>query len=377
MKPAATMRLDWLDAFRGLAALWVVLFHVRVDLWVGWNEIRAHPAAYSMPERIVAWLSVPTTFGGSGVMLFFLISGFCVHLPQAGKTAPLDLRVYGVRRFFRIYPPYLAAVIFTMLCAAIGTRLGATGEVSTTVWWQTLLMVQNYGAGQPGPNPAFWSLPVEMELYLAYCVMLPLMRRCGWTFGLAIVGGLSAALNAGLIASGHPEFHGNFLQFWLIWAAGALLAEWWATNRVPAFGVSGGLAALGLLVAAVKARFSTWPIAVSDHLWAGFYFLLLWFALAQAGWFERCPVVLRRGLTLLGTCSYSVYLIHFPVFFVWGAAWRQAFDGSKPTSFLIPLAAAFLIVPTAWLFWKWTEDPSQRFARTLARHLQGKPASAR
>ncbi len=68
----------------------------------------------------------------------------------------------------------------------------------------------------------------------------------------------------------------------------------------------------------------------------------LWVVLTHAGWFARIP-----------------------------AACRHAFV-SKPASFLVSLAARVLLLPLAWLFWKFTEDPSQRLARSLARRLQGK-----
>src|SRR5450631_4948650 len=61
-----TLRLGYLDALRGFAALYVVVFHISL-------LPRSHP---EVPE----WMRVFVAFGGSGVTLFFVISGFSMCL---------------------------------------------------------------------------------------------------------------------------------------------------------------------------------------------------------------------------------------------------------------------------------------------------------
>lgn len=165
--------LPVIDYLRGIAAMGVVVYHARVPLWVGFGEIASAPERYSAFDHTVAWLSVPTPLLGSLVMLFFVISGSCVHLPQAGSVSPLDLRKYIVRRFFRIYSPYLAAVVLTALLEWAGPS--GLPETSVRRSLDSMLMVQNYtafgdtlGPGQLPANPSLWSPPVEMELYAVY-----------------------------------------------------------------------------------------------------------------------------------------------------------------------------------------------------------------
>ena len=45
-----------------------------------------------------------------GVAIFFVVSGFCIHL-SFRRGAPGDWRGFFIRRFFRIYPPYFLAVL--------------------------------------------------------------------------------------------------------------------------------------------------------------------------------------------------------------------------------------------------------------------------
>jgi hypothetical protein len=74
--------------------MWVIIYHSLVSLWFGLRAISQKPDAYSAFDRAVAWLSVPTAFGGSAVMLCFLVSGFCIHLPDAANTRALDISRY-------------------------------------------------------------------------------------------------------------------------------------------------------------------------------------------------------------------------------------------------------------------------------------------
>src|ERR1700759_3869328 len=103
----------WIDALRGIAAAWVILYHSRMNLWVGLREKQNKPTAFPLSDRLFAKLSVLAALGGGAVMLFFVISGFCVHAPYAGGNKQFQVRQYSIRRGFRILPPYLAAVIFT------------------------------------------------------------------------------------------------------------------------------------------------------------------------------------------------------------------------------------------------------------------------
>src|SRR5690348_9263470 len=95
-------RWERVDQLRGLAALAVVVCHLSVS---------AYPDAPNVGGEPWPWLGVLLGFGYLGVPLFFVISGFCIHLPyarglSAGGAAP-DWRRFFARRFRRLYPPYL------------------------------------------------------------------------------------------------------------------------------------------------------------------------------------------------------------------------------------------------------------------------------
>src|SRR5580692_6160997 len=100
--------LELLDYVRAVAIISVLLFHTLSsnfgygDLpWHGWVR------GFSVPSSFLYLL--PFSFGQVGVAIFFVVSGFCIHLSfqQQGK----DWRSFWIRRFWRIYPAYFAATV--------------------------------------------------------------------------------------------------------------------------------------------------------------------------------------------------------------------------------------------------------------------------
>src|SRR5262245_22612175 len=104
----SSSRLQSIDIWRGLAALAVVAIHMRHDAPGGFRE---HPffAFWFLSE-----------YGYLGVSLFVVISGFCIHRTSALAKAisgsqKLNWVQFWKRRFWRLYPTYIAAIVFTLI----------------------------------------------------------------------------------------------------------------------------------------------------------------------------------------------------------------------------------------------------------------------
>jgi peptidoglycan/LPS O-acetylase OafA/YrhL len=106
----ASNRLQCIDVLRGIAILAVILMHVPHDA----------PGGFRLnPWFFPAWL---LNFGYLGVHLFVLISGFCIH-----RRAAIEKKISGhwnvswgrfwLRRFWRLYPPYVVAIGLSILAA--------------------------------------------------------------------------------------------------------------------------------------------------------------------------------------------------------------------------------------------------------------------
>jgi peptidoglycan/LPS O-acetylase OafA/YrhL len=362
--PARGRRVEGLDVLRGLAAFAIVFFHMRVPLWIGWHAIAGNPD-YSVVDRALAWLSLPMTLFGTTVMLFFVVSGFAIHYPYAAPEARVEWGAYAVRRCFRIYPPYAVAVLLTiaaerLAATLIGTPLSHPGTVAAS-----LAMTQNYvpPAGQLIGNPSLWSLPVEVELYIMYPVLLWMWRRAGLAATLIIVAATSAAA-AGALAFGHDWPMGNFAKYWIIWVSGAVLAELTRANRLPRWRTSYSFALPAGVGLAIAARSGGLAFGFEHFLWGGIYFLLVLWVLHHPAFLARLPAHVTAALLWLGKISYSLYLVHFPLLLVLGAGWIAAF-GQKPSNLLVSIAGSLATLPAAYLLWRFVERPAHEMARTL------------
>ncbi|RAY33797.1 acyltransferase, partial [Enterobacter kobei] len=91
-------KIQSIHLLRGMAALFVVLFHFRGYL-----------------NGVYAQKDLGTILFGSGafgVDLFFMISGFIIALSTQSITSKT---VFAIRRFFRIYPAFIVIFIIGSL----------------------------------------------------------------------------------------------------------------------------------------------------------------------------------------------------------------------------------------------------------------------
>jgi peptidoglycan/LPS O-acetylase OafA/YrhL len=195
-------RYDMLDGWRGIAALSVVLDHL--GLW---------------------------SFGFDAVMLFFVISGYCITAAaEAAFRKGMGFRQFMWRRVRRIYPPYLFAILFFYLTRMVRSAAGGAGFHATfTAWVQNLTLTQwltllRHPQANPATNPTlfvntFWSLCYEEQFYLVMGVIfiIPLMLgRRRLILGLFAIG-------LGWNLASPRLCHGFFLDYWPHFAVGSLL----------------------------------------------------------------------------------------------------------------------------------------------------------
>src|SRR6185503_15901001 len=139
----------------------------------------------------VQLIHVTSSFGYIGVFLFFVISGFCIHLQWAraqasGITPSIQFGSFWKRRIRRLYPPYIIALAFYLLLTAWSIGIDVSHFFIYDVLMH-LLMLHNLDPQTCySINGVFWTLAIEEQLYLAYFLLLFLRRRWGWTTTLVV-----------------------------------------------------------------------------------------------------------------------------------------------------------------------------------------------
>jgi peptidoglycan/LPS O-acetylase OafA/YrhL len=163
------------------------------------------------------------------VAIFFAISGFCIHHFYSDLSS---VSQFYTRRFLRILPPYWFLLIIVTTIPFIGVEL--FNETLPVQFFTHLFSVHNFSKQTIyGIVPAWWTIAVEIQLYLLYPLVLLCMNRWGANVTLLITGSVELLLrgyHSFLIVNqyeGLPAWLiGSPLYFWFSWTLGACAAEW-------------------------------------------------------------------------------------------------------------------------------------------------------
>jgi peptidoglycan/LPS O-acetylase OafA/YrhL len=373
----SSLRFARIDQVRGFAALIVVLCHLSVSAYVG---------APNVGEPFLPWLGFLLGFGYLGVPLFFVVSGFCIHWPEArarheGRIAPPGWGAFFRRRFWRLYPPYAFSVVGALLLMLLVT---GAWPVSFGSLLAQLALVHVFNASTfLGVNPPSWTLAVEAQLYLAYPIVFLLMRRRGPWWALATTLVLSLAYRTLITFVVLPDAVSGpawelFLARWFEWTVGALVAEWAAGNvRLPRVLGAWWLVAPLVPLAVYVGEYHNWHygIWVLREPAYGVTFGLVLLAVLQLPRPVQ-PSRLGRWLADVGVWSYSLYLVHRPLQLALEPLARRIATSpfviayGIPTSLVLFAATTPLVLKLGRLFYRWCEEPFLVKARGMGRAPQ-------
>lgn len=366
--PNHSPRLRSIDALRGIAALGVVLYHA---IEQGKNALPNN--LFDYPVRALQFIS---SYGYIGVFLFFVISGFCIHLQWAKAKATgvePDVRFgpFWKRRLRRLYPPYIIALALFLLVAY------SYGELNFTHFFfydivMHLLMLHNLDPQTCYTiNGVFWTLAIEEQLYLAYFLLLFVRIRWGWRVTIAVC---LAARVAWMFLSYFVWVKFSYglpvpeaaASHWFTWALGAIGVElYFGLIQLPRWSRDlrlSGLLIAGATVLSYYLQFIPKDTFAKNFAWfllhpiwgLGFFILINRLVLAEQSWIRRATVPSAVSLfATLGIFSYSLYLTHELVVIVsWrftNPAWLQSVNVLLLT---VPVTILF-----AWVFFWFCERP--------------------
>ena len=327
-----------ISTLRFLLALWVFLSHF------------PYPILYEHQHNPFLWAArslLRNSFNGAAaVITFFIISGFCIHLPNRQKLEVPTWTAYYARRYLRILVPMGVA-----LALAIPLKL-------------------KFGLYVPF---ILWSLLCEEIYYFIYPFLLRLRDVLGWRTLMSVA--WLAYFLAILSNPAAKEYHGLGISLtWILglpcWLLGVRMAE-----RLDIL--------YSRFISTIQIwlwRCGIWALSVTAsalrfHTVVGFPWTLNVFAIVAALWLEKeiSYYRSRKGIPVLeklGDASYSVYLTHM--------------HGAM-------LAAWVIVLPTPWAWWLravitalfssafyWgIERPSHKLARRYSQKLAERNRAAR
>jgi len=343
-----------------LAAFYVVLFH-----GLPWLRLR-----YALPAAL-------QTFFGNGylaVNLFFILSGFILAYTYDGQIDGSTNRLhFWEARFARIYPVY-----FLSLVLAFWFERGLSFGTRTAV----LLMVQAWNPRAPELTGAWnypaWTLSVEAFFYLCFPFLLSWMSRKNgrtlfWMMGFLLVvcvvvhtpiQGLGDLDRSSLLTNIVPLPLLRIPEFLLGMVIGLKLLRSEAAGQNTGTPLTVYVAVFSALLI-LSLPLGVWVSLVTIP------FAVLVYKLAM-GDSVLAKLLSTRLMVLLGSASYAVYLLQFPV-----RGWARVIFSHLPEK-LAPLGTSLtplILVLFSILVFKFWEEPCRRTLRSW--FAEGKLRTAR
>ncbi len=305
-----------IDVLRGLAILMVFGIHALEAYTHGNIEVPPGDSLWlrefeGQPWQLILFTLTPLGYGWTGVQLFFIISGFLIHLIYLrNPTEKFPYVTFFSKRFFRIYPPYLV-ILLVMVWA------------SKDIFWASLsglwrffshiFMVYNVDQNVFfSYNGSFWSLAVEVQLYIIYPLFLWVRRRVGIrnTILLLLALYFISVVSSEIVSHQAWSFAlaNSVFRHWGVWGFGAYLAENYFRGKQTL--KMSGRSLLLFFIAASTVKAFPFLSHFIDLIWSLFYLSLANFYLFSV---RNTPHLWERFFVFMGESSYSFYLTHQPI----------------------------------------------------------------
>jgi len=366
----ALKRLEFLDALRGLAASYVIVYHML-------HIPRPNTEAPRWAFHIAHW-------GGTGVTLFFVVSAFSLFY-----TMPLRLKQeypsvsFYLHRFFRIAPLFYLWIVLSC------TRDWLLFTVHRPLWsiLATGALVFNFIPGlQEGIVWAGWTIGVEILFYAVFPLIYRRVRNVwgAWTLVLTCI--VACLLFQHLID--HLPLAAEVKR--------PLLSKWFFLRHLPIFAC--GSVCYFLLKGPITSELSTRqrraglflvPLALCAYLatisgqlgkgfadsyyWQGCLYSMLLVGLAL----HPVRLIVNRLTCYLGKLSYSLYLNHPTVVFLLSPVYQRIYADAPNLS--IAFLASYgltlaIVVAVSSVTYRFVEEPGIRLGKRLYRSWASRAA---
>lgn len=370
---------------RGLAALAVVVFHIRNRYFLDYDSLPS-------PGLLTKAFYALTAFGHDAVIVFFVLSGYLISskVLRDAEGGRWSWTSYAVNRLTRLYVVLLPGLLLTLFWDGLRLWLFPDGPVfigdrqqpwvsdfvplprslaldlvGNALFLQTILVYPL------GTNGALWSLSYEFWYYLLF--PLPLLARGGSRArSIAMVVVVAAILL--LIGARITLYFPIWLLGSMVYAAPKI--KGW--TRVHSRVITLGSAALFMLLVAFThtSRFEEWSSGsetVNDYVTALSCAALLYvLTLNQAPSSHARYQQLSR--TLAGF-SYTLYVTHLPLLVFIRGALPASPRLPSASNYSLVLILMLTCVAFAYLVSRITEARTDDVRRAVMRLINARPSA--
>ena len=352
-----------LDGLRGIACLMIFAGHFVHE--------RDH-VSHSVPAF---WIRAVSQYW-AGVDLFFVLSGFVIFLSLERLRKETSLRgvtaSYFTSRAFRILPVYALLILCYFYIPFNNGLMRSDLFVSSVppqvylIFGQSWWMVLHHRAGAPFVQPT-WSLCSEVFLYLLLWAIVCLVPGRHVLKAMAAAAAASLALRIYTVMTG-GDLYGAFMfppcrmDGFMLGGIVALLHSRGQLSWVSTRALNGVIALCSLAFVAMTCGdvnlYGGFAITFGYAFYAAFFAAIV-LRVAMGGSFG----FLARGpLAYVGTVSYFVYLVHFPVVY--------AMSRVPCGAVLNLLMTLGIVLGGATISWFWLEKPLIARGKSLAAALR-------
>jgi peptidoglycan/LPS O-acetylase OafA/YrhL len=361
--PTSHHRFHLLDALRGVAAVLVMVSHIKYIA----HRIGLHS-------------------GFLAVDFFFCLSGFVIAASYERRLlSGLRARDFFAARVIRLYPVYFLGISLALLLELTLPRdLG--GSPLTAFAMATFLLPNLHFSSSIFAfplNPPSWSLLMEMVANVLYLALIKTRSASAPVLSLIAVIALvilsvlvyrgEILESFGIVHSDHHLLYGVarvLPSFFLGVLALRLFRDGASLHLSAALRLPFALAIAIGLIFLLESPFASMRNNPVYLLCIAFFFPLLTCVGASA----NPPIAWTKLCTLLGDLSYPLYLIHIP--FLEFANSRLFLHLNSKAHFALSVGAMLLAVITSLLLARIFDTPIRRYLTNLYRNATASPAIA-
>ena len=320
--PGRPVEIRTLAGLRGLAAMIVVV---------------SHSANLGMVPAVLG-----SGFGQTGVMLFFVLSGFLMaYLYTAKEFNRSNVVKYCSARVGRVFPLY-----YFLVAVSVVVSVFVSGETFYPYLFdvkQTLLSLALLQAPY-----VFWTIPVEIHFYFVFLLFWFVYQRFGYIAGILLLLALSAVplVVIRLLLNTMPVVITSYMFSFVFGVFIALFHVRFGRGH-PIVQTASNYLGLPLLILlllnlpALKDQYFPSNASSFMRVWGDpiTWFLILAVMVCAINESRSLSVLRNKAAAFMGDVSFGIYLYHGPIIFYFA----QMTDFAPLVKFALAVAVTLIV----------------------------------